>query len=288
MKNLIVSYFYKLRHDIGFKIVLIIGVALSFLLSLLYFLIGKWIGMSIVSGTGMYLSSLSPIQNFGIAIPINLVIFTVSEFSHGAIRNKIISGHSKGKLYLSLFLDGLILTFVLLSIYALLSFAFGSMFGGFDSNELQPTNEVLGTIMSKRAPDYVWKMTVMAVFCYISIVSLTIFISTLFRNIGACIPVILILLMFLYLFGSIISAVNVDENIIWLCRIFDPLYGLGAVEEISLGTETITIDGHEQVVEVMGQTIKSETFISGLISNAVYATIFYVAGVIIFKKRDIK
>ena len=44
----------------------------------------------VATGQSMLVFSMSPAQNFGIAIPINLAVFIVLEFTQGTIRNKVI------------------------------------------------------------------------------------------------------------------------------------------------------------------------------------------------------
>ncbi len=277
MKQLFIAYLFKLRHDITFKITLIVGAALAVFMSLLYFGLSFLIEASMVSGEMMVVSSLSPVQNFGIAVPVNLITFTVLEFNQGGIRNKIIGGHSKAKIYTSLFLNGLVFTFVLMTIYVLLNLAFGSAFGAILNNvhpEYQPATGIYGEY-------YILKMIILAVVCYISIVSFTVFFSTLFRNIGPTIPVVIIGLIFCYLGGSIISLAGVEnETLLWVGRIIDPLYCLGASENVM---EAMSGGG-----AVMSTDIKLETFYSGIGSNIFYTILFFVFGLLIFKKRDIK
>ncbi|MCR4879928.1 MAG: hypothetical protein K5906_03110 [Bacilli bacterium] len=276
MKQLFISYLFKLRHDITFKITLIVCAALAVFMSLLYFGLSFLIEASMVSGEMMVVTSLSPVQNFGIAVPVNLITFTVLEFNQGGIRNKIIGGHSKGKIYTSIFLNGLIFSFVLMTIYVLLNFAFGSAFGAI-LNNIHPEYQAATGIYGEY---YILKMIILAVVCYISIVSFTVFFSTLFRNIGPSIPVVIISLMFCYLAGSIISLAGVEnETLLWVGRIIDPLYCLGASENIMEASGGATI---------MTTDIKNETFYSGIASNIFYATIFFIGGLVIFKKRDIK
>ena len=141
MKELFLSYLYKLRHDITFRITLIIGGGMAILMTLIYLGLGALLGSEkpLISGEMMLLSSLSPTQNFGLAVPINLITFTVLEFNQGSIRNKIIAGHSKAKIYTSLFLNGLIFTIALVGAYVLLSWGLGSIFGCYVVDSWSPS-----------------------------------------------------------------------------------------------------------------------------------------------------
>ena len=112
MINLFRAFFFKLTKDLTFRITAIIGVGLAIVISLIFFAIDKVSGddglFRMASGQNLLITSLSPTQNFGLSVPINLITFTVLEFTQGTIRNKIIAGNSKGKIYASLFISGLI------------------------------------------------------------------------------------------------------------------------------------------------------------------------------------
>ena len=103
MARLMRAFFYRISKDITFKITLIVGAGMAVFMTLLYLILQSAIGdgVKMLSGQGMLISSFSPAQNFGIAIPINLISFIYLEFSQGSIRNKIIAGHSKVKIYAS-------------------------------------------------------------------------------------------------------------------------------------------------------------------------------------------
>lgn len=263
MANLFKAFLFRLRHDLTFKITLIVGVGLAIFLSLIYLLVDlltfEEVGYTF-NGVNMLLSSFSPTQNFGLAVPVNLITFTILEFNQGSIRNKIIAGHSKAKLYVSIFLTGLIFAFALITIYSLLCFGIGSIAGGV-TGKVDPESPVLdGT--------YVWKMIIIAIVSYVSVVSFTVFFSTLFRNIGPCIPVVIVGLVLCSTTASLMSILSGDnETLLTVMKIIDPLYVLSTI-----GVETVT----------------NFTFISGIISNLCYAAIFFVGGLLIFKRRDIK
>ena len=75
-----------------------------------------------------------------------------------------------------------------------------------------------------------------------------------------------------------------NEVLLWVGRLVDPLYGMGAGEYELVHT---TINGQDVVTGQL-MTIKNETFFCSIGSNVFYAALFYVFGLIIFRKRDIK
>ena len=107
MGRLFKSFFFKLSRDLTFRIILIIGAGLAFLMTGLFLLIDLGLGaygdtFKFLTGPNMLISAFNPVDNFGLAIPICLITFVCLEFSQGIIRNKIIAGHSKFKIQSSI------------------------------------------------------------------------------------------------------------------------------------------------------------------------------------------
>ena len=202
MGRLLKSFFFKLSRDLTFRIVLIIGAGLALFMTGLYLLIDLGIeglagdSIKFLTGPNMLLTSFNPTSNFGLAIPICLITFICLEFSQGAIRNKIIAGHSKFQIYTSLVLSGLVLAFALLIVYCGLCTLIGTIFGGFDLKDpiLLITMSIAGAYAE---PSYIVQMVLTAVVVYICIVSYTVFFAALFRSVGPCIPVVIIVLIIL-------------------------------------------------------------------------------------------
>ena len=289
MGRLFKAFFFKLSRDLTFRIVLIIGAGIAFFVTALYLLIDLGIeglaGESIkfLTGPNMLLTSLNPVDNFGLAIPICLITFTCLEFSQGTIRNKIIAGHSKFQIYASLVLSGIVLTFALLIVYTGICTLIGIVFGGFDlSNPI-----IILTLSISGAyaePLYIIQMLIIAVVVYIAIVSYTVFFAALFRNIGPCIPVVIIVLMMLALGGSIVAMIGEvleSDTLVNIVKIVDPLYVIsGGGTDF---TYVIENDSAKQYV-----SLETGAFVANIINNLVYAAIFFVGGALIFVKRDVK
>ena len=289
MSRLLKSFLFKISKDVTFRITLIIGGGMALLLTLV--LAGAQYGLmaldeglgddfpiSFISGQGMLLLSLNPAQNFAIAVPITLVIFICLEFTQGAIRNKIIAGHSKFKIFASLYLSGLLYGFALIISYAAVCTLLGTIFGGFDLSKIAFTLSGAAVI----TPEYLLKAALIAVLTYTSIVAFAVFVAALFRSIGPCIPVVFIVLMLLSTAPTLINAVGAltDGRFQWLVnslRIIDPLYAL-CVMETAVDSET-----------AVGTAVMSNfTFFSAIGSNIVYAVLFFGFGGLIFSKRDVK
>ena len=289
MGRLLKSFFFKLSRDLTFRIVLIIGAGLAVFMTGLYLLIDLGIeglagdSIKFLTGPNMLLTSFNPTSNFGLAIPICLITFICLEFSQGAIRNKIIAGHSKFQIYTSLVLSGLVLAFALLIVYCGLCTLIGTIFGGFDLKDpiLLITMSIAGAYAE---PSYIVQMVLTAVVVYICIVSYTVFFAALFRSVGPCIPVVIIVLIMLSLGGSLIASIGSileDEALVNFVKIVDPLFVISGG-----GSEMSNMVKNDKMVEYV--SLDTSAFVATIINNLVYAGIFYAGGTLIFMKRDVK
>ena len=272
MADLFRAFFFKLRRDLTFRITLIVGAGLAFLMMALFLIIDNFLSdfdAHICNGQTMFLVSFTPTSNFGLAIPINLITFTVLEFTHGIIRNKIVAGNSKFKIYLGLFLSGLVFALSLLFVYVGLCTLLGTICGGFDPNGLA-LGSLSGSGFGRCTPEYIGKTFVVAIVVYISLTSLTIFVSTLLRNVGPSIPLVIMPLMILAIAGPLIAQFKPEAQ--------NALLYLNPLQV--LGNATIT----QQGVFVL----ENERVIGTVVSNLMYTAIFFGFGSLIFVKRDVK
>lgn len=274
MAKLMRAFFFKLKRDLTFRITLFVGIGLSIFLTFLYKMIDLTVDTALMcTGQNMLVTSLSPAQNFGIAIPVNLISFTVLEFTQGTIRNKIIAGNSKTKIYLSLFLNGLIFSIILLVLYVGMCTALGSIFGGFDANGRA------GSALMQCTPKYLIRLIILTLVCYISITAFAVFVAVLVRQIGGCIPIVIIIILACSLSSSFIPlATQGNETVTNILSIVNPLYGVCA---LALGP----LESGEGVIAM---TMTDLAFYGGISSNLFYAFIFNFFGILIFKKRDVK
>ena len=202
-------------------------------------------------------------------------------------RNKIIAGNSKFKIYASLCLSGLIFALALLIVYAGLCTALGSIFGGFKLSE--PVAFANG-VAAPLTGTFILQLLTVTLFSYVSIVSFAIFTSTAFRSIGPCIPIVMITLMFAYLGVTIVSSIGQRMDVgalTTVLKVIDPLYAISGGAECKY-IEEIVEEGKTIKVAISDTYMATDTFVLGIVSNLVYATIFFTMGSLLFKKRDVK
>lgn len=271
MFRLMRSSFYKLFRDKTFHIILIIGVVVSVFMPLMYLLIDSTSGSGSIgdtcNGYNLLISSLSPTQNFGLAIPINLITFIIGEFNYGTIRNKIIAGNRKSYIYLSLFLNGLAFSFILLSIYVALCTIIATCIGGFSPSPLT-ADEI----------KFLFLYLLVTIFVYTTLTSLSVFLSTAIRAVGGSISITVIITMVGFIASMIysVSLIGAETTleIDSLMMLLNPLF-LISIKSLGMvsSSDLLTVDN---------------LILYQIISCVIYSALFYMAGNYIFKVRDIK
>lgn len=269
MNKLIKSSLYKLLRDWTFRITLIVGVALSVFMCLIYLgidLLDNNVGMT-CNGYYMYTSSLSPTQNFGLTVPINLIVFTIGEFTCGTIRNKIVAGNRKSLIYISLILTGIIFTISLMTIYFALSVGIATIIGGFAGKGPKIDYALL------------YQYPIFALCTYIFIVTFAIFIASLIRSIGGTMPIVIITIILLYFvafipsIGNMISSSAEKTTGMIIQSWTNPLFGFG-----SLGLAGLGVSSH----------FDTAGFIASIVTPLYWAVIFVILGIVTFNRRDVK
>lgn len=117
MTKLLKTDLKRIVKDKLFVVVCIIGAVFSLVTPFLYKLLFSGIDMSegediismFVSINGMFFQSFSMSNNFGLIVPILLIIIIFKDFTFGTIRNKIVSGHSRTSIFFSMFISSAII-----------------------------------------------------------------------------------------------------------------------------------------------------------------------------------
>ena len=277
MFNILKASLYKLFRDTTFKVTLIIGVALAVFTNLLYFIIFKVaidmpeLGSTLFSGETALINALNPTSNFGLTVPINLVVFTIGEFTYGTIRNKIIAGHKRSSIYFSLLATGFVFTLILMVAYCVLSWGLGSLLGGLHNDSI--SGETIGFVI------------LYGFLAYVFIMAVSVFVATLIRSIGGSLPIIILLLVFMGLVptftivgkafesGDVTLVTYLPSHIaMWI----DPLFMLGIYTSSIMNT---------LLTETENAT---EMILAGTIVPTFWAVVFSFLGLKLFQYRDIK
>lgn len=135
MVELIKSDFRRVLKDKLFMVVCILAAAFALITPLLYKAIFSSLDPSMeamMAGTVLakdnFFGAFSLGNNFGFVMPFLLAIVLCKDFSHGTVRNKIISGHSRTSIFLSLYTVCATVMWVLTLLHALLTLFVSLMF----------------------------------------------------------------------------------------------------------------------------------------------------------------
>lgn len=132
MTNLIKADLKRMFHDKLFMIACIIGAGFALMTSILYMALNNLVEsvsemQSVFSAKTTLAESFAPLSNFGLALPIFICIIINKDFSYGTIRNKIICGYSRTKIYLSILISTATLVLSCILGYTIISFGLSSV-----------------------------------------------------------------------------------------------------------------------------------------------------------------
>lgn len=112
MRSLIKTDMRRIFKDKLFIVVCILGTVLAFSTPLLYKGLALFIGVEdellgmLTDSKSMFFSAFATGTNFGLILPILLCLVLCKDFRYGTVRNKIICGKSRVKIFLSMFFTG--------------------------------------------------------------------------------------------------------------------------------------------------------------------------------------
>lgn len=273
MTKLIRASLFKLFRDKTFFVTMIIGVILGILMILINYGIGEETGLKI-SGDKFFLSSTTIGNGFGLTVPINLIVFTIGEFTYGTIRNKVIAGLSKTKIYIALLVTGFVFTLILMGLYIALTVGIGSAIGGFNPNNVGGGEFIAFYIL------YI-------LMDYIFVVSFSVFVATIFRVIGGTVTIAVVLFVFLnliplftFLGATVQTGGQMTSAAHWSMWI-NPLYFSGFYSN-----DVVSILARVGATGLYHQT--GDMIAAGILMPLLYSSIFIGLGVYLFNHRDIK
>ena len=276
MVNLIKTDFKRIFKDKLFLILCIVGAGLAVFSALLYwgldYLISETtedLGLgSMISAKSLCFASFSPMSDFGLIMPIFMGIIISKEFSHGTIRNKIISGCSRTKTYFSLFITSTITICVLMVAYCLLLLGLCSLFLDY-SSEPFTTNELF-YLFESFTFNILNYILVSAVICFGTIGLQKLGIGFIIHFVAG-----FLFLIIASVLGVYVEVIRFESDMKFLVYILDFLNHTNIYYNVTfiIGTDTY---------------YTASELAYCILTPTVFAAGFTVLGWIIFKKKDIK
>lgn len=272
MKDLLKADFYRLFKNKLTLIVFIIGFALPILMALLIFgvnklLISEFFAMYdttegvenvVLTSRQFIVSALSPMQNFGIAVPIFSSIYICQDMMTGSMRNKLIYGHKRSDVYTSHLIVSIVFNVSLILVYFLSTVLFTSLFlpYGVEFN----TNEFKSILL----------IFMYGIICYVFIATLSTMFAFLFRNLA---PTIILTIVSLYGL-SLAVFFNIIIDMDYLCWV--PL----------VSSSEVTTNALAMAYGEMG--LNTYHYLAGIGSCIIFGMLFSFLGFLRFKKCDLK
>ena len=143
MNRLIKSDFKRVFRDKLFLVVCILAVVFAVITPLLYVVLFSSMGeldpmteemlSGYVSAKGQFFGAFSFGNNLGLIAPLLIGIILFKDFSFGTVRNKVISGHSRKSIFLSIFTVCTVTLFGVMLLHALLTLAISLPFFDYQS-----------------------------------------------------------------------------------------------------------------------------------------------------------
>ncbi len=266
MWGLMKADLYKAKKEKGIFIILLVAVALSVLLPLLYKAIENGIpgDISLYNGKMLFASSFGVSQNLGISIPIIICIYVNKDFSYRTIHNRILTGKPKWQIYLSNLIVSTIVAIIIIVFYSICNLLLGSLILGYGS----PFNgkEFL----------YILKMLGYGIIIYAVLMSLITFLVYWLKSMPLSLVIYLVVSILLTSILSVLVNFNIYSN----------------ANEIPKVIEIINIAGS---YTVFGQLAYLTTMVSFkyeilkilVVDVAMLVGITFL-GMLVFKKSDVK
>jgi len=262
MRNLLRADFFRIfKHKLSL-VSLIIAVVFPVALAGIFFGLKKLLTFGdadVETDLGMLLnahavvsSTFSFTNNFGIVMPIFATIIIMADINSGTIRNKIILGYSRHKIFASHFLTSLVYCLVLMTVYAGMTVLWSVLFFG------------KGEITREHAMSLLYFFILgLLLFAMVSVICTSLSLLT-FHNVGAII-LTLVICMGLGLATSLISAFDYSkfEHVMHFIPTF--VVNIFQMKEISL-----------------------TMFIEALVGTVAFGGLFYILGTFGFARKDLK
>lgn len=263
MSKLLKADFFRVLKSKLTYIIVGIAVLMPLLTCLLYLGINNLIGLidesgeliSFVNGRILIFSSYSMTNNIGIVIPIFASIFICMDINNGTLRNKIISGSPRIKVYLSHLFTTIIFNVIIISIYLAFTTLFSNLFFGY------------GVEIDKEEIRNIILFIVSGTLSFVFIASVISFLALVTKNTAPTIIFTLLFTIGLSLILSIVSILDTEKYATLLFMIPTYMHYV-----LTNGFEVLTT---AQVIE-------------GVASYLIFTVALAIAGIEIFKHKDIK
>ena len=269
MIRLLKTDFKRFFKDKLFLVACIIASAFAIITPLLYKVIFDVLDMDL-SEMGlvfdvktMFFSAFSLTNNLGLIAPIFIMIIISKDFSFGTIRNKIIKGHSRAKIFISLFI-------VSASILSLIMFSYAAINGLLT---LALFSNLVNEVTVKEVGYFILSL-LFELLVMICIAALMSFLATYMKNAGLAIVLYAALLLGLTAVSGIVQVAIVFVESEALANTIKTL----SLLNVFANTSVIGMGTSYKLIDALIISMSSLIFTIGLLA----------LGIVGFNKKDLK
>lgn len=252
-----------------FLVLCIVGGAFAVITPLLYKALFASLNVEVgmlglqMNARSLFFSSFSLTNNFGLILPILIAIILCKDFSHGTVRNKIISGKSRGSIYLSLLITCATLMCLFILAHAVLTLLVSLIF--FDYQAVPFSAQDFGYLMASLGLE----MLVYLLICAI----LTFFIMFM-KNAGLAIVMYFVVNFGMTIIGSVMQAAMLFSN---------------ATDTVAYKLlEFLTNANVFTTTAINGTALSTPELLALIIPNVIFTALFILLGLFAFKKKELK
>lgn len=207
MTGLLRSDFKRFFHDKLFLVVCILGVVFAAITPLLYAVLVGMMGEmdpmtegmlgDYMTAKGQFFGSFSFGNNLGLIAPLLIGIVLFKDFSYGTVRNKIISGHSRSSIFLSIFVVCITALFGTVLAHALLTLGISLPFFDYQSTPFEMADLW-----------YLLESLMFELLVYVFAAAFVSWLCVMMRNVGTVIVLYIAVVLGFTMIGTIVQAVG--------------------------------------------------------------------------------
>lgn len=276
MINLLKADFKRVLKDKLLLVVCILAVVFAFITPLLYrLLLGDTLadpaleamGLSIVSAKSQFFGAFSLGNNLGLVIPIFLGIILCKDFSHGTVRNKIISGKSRTSVFFSMYIVCAVAMWVVALIHAFLTLGISLIFFDYQATEFTSADLI-----------YFFESLTFEFLVYLCVAAIVSFLCVAMKNAGLVIVVYVAIMFGLTMIAAVFQVIiaflgmrDGDNTLIMFLEFLQRINIFNSATVIGMGTSY-------ELKDILYLTLSPVIGIAG----------FLGFGTLIFGKKDLK
>ena len=274
MKGLLRADIYRVLKSRLTLVTLILALAFPVLIVFMYVAIRAVSGLAggmeeadfLFNANSIIGSAFSLTNNIGLVIPAFAGILVCSDYGSGTLRNKIIAGNRRPAIYLSHLIVSILFSVILITIYAAVTAGLALLFFPFQKG--------VGTDLGQEILFFI--VNGLLSFAFMATVST--FLAMTLRSIAPTIIFTIVFAMALMAVGSVVMLTD-----------YEPYrYAVYLIPTFTGNFFTLNSLSLAGIIGGVAEESRTLMFAEGILSYLFFGTVHTVAGLLIFRRRDIR